>query len=63
MGNGGFYIVDDDKVEFEPVQIYNTFHIKIDANHKTSDQVRDEILEQIKGKEFNDTIVTIESKL
>ena len=59
LGNGGFYIVDDDKVEFEPVQIYNTSHIKVDANHKTSDQVRDEIMEQIKGKEFNDTIVTI----
>jgi len=59
LGNGGFYIVEDDKIEFEPIQIYNTFNIKIEAEHKTPEQIRDEIMEQIKGKEFNDTIVTI----
>ncbi len=59
LGNGGFYIVEGDKVEFEPVIVYNTFHIKIDAEHKTPEEVRDEAMEQIKGQEFNDTIVTI----
>ncbi len=59
LGNGGFYIVEDNKVEFEPIVIYNTFNILIDAKHKTPQAVRDEIMEQIEGKEFNDTIVTI----
>lgn len=59
LGNGGFYIVEDDKVKFEPVVIYNTFNIPIDANHKTPEQVKEEIIGKIKGKEFNDTIVTI----
>ncbi len=59
LGNGGFYIVEDDKVEFEPIQIYNTFNIKIESNHKTPEQITSEIMDQIKGKEFNDTIVTI----
>jgi len=59
LGNGGFYIVEDDKVSFEPVMIYNTFNIKVEAEHKTPEQVKDEIMEKIKGKEFNDTIVTI----
>ncbi len=59
LGNGGFYIVENDKVEFEPIQIHNVFNIKINAEHKTPEWVRDEIMGQIKGKEFNNTIITI----
>ena len=59
LGNGGFYIVDEGKVEFEPIQIYNVSTIKVDAEHGSADDVRSKIMEQIKGKEFNDTIVTI----
>lgn len=59
LGNGGFYIVEDDKVEFEPIQIYNVFHIKVEAEHETPEEVTNKILDSIKGKEFNDTIVTI----
>jgi DNA repair exonuclease SbcCD nuclease subunit len=59
LSNGGFYIVEDDKIKFEPIIIYNTHHIQIEANHKTPQQITNEITEQIKGKEFNDTIITI----
>ncbi|MBW2988739.1 DNA repair exonuclease [Candidatus Woesearchaeota archaeon] len=59
LGNGGFYIVEDSKISFEPVMIYNTFRISIDAEHKSPDQAREEIMDKIKGREFNDTIVTI----
>ena len=59
LGNGGFYIVEDSKVEFEPIQIYNTFGIHVKAEHDTPDNVKDKIMEQIRGKEFNNTIVTI----
>ncbi|MBW2974946.1 DNA repair exonuclease [Candidatus Woesearchaeota archaeon] len=59
LGNGGFYIVEDSNVTFEPVVVYNTFNISIDANHKAPEKVYSEIIEQIKGREFNDTIITI----
>ncbi len=59
LGNGGFYIVEDNKIKFEPIIIYNTHHIQIEANHKTPEQITSEIEDQIKGKEFNDTIVTL----
>ncbi len=59
LGNGGFYIVDENKITYEPIQVYNTFNITIDANKKTPEQIYNEIIENIKDKEFNDTIVTI----
>lgn len=59
FGSGGFYIIDNNKLEFYPIQIYNTFSIKINSNHKTPEQIKEEILEKIKNKEFNNTIVTI----
>ncbi|MEA2038070.1 MAG: metallophosphoesterase [Nanoarchaeota archaeon] len=59
LGSGGFYIVEDNKPRFEPIQIYNTFHIKIKADHKNPQKITDEILDVIDGKEFNDTIITI----
>jgi len=59
LGNGGFYIVEDNKPEWHPIQIYNTQHIKLDCNHKTPEQINSEIQEIIKDKEFINTIVTI----
>ncbi|MDP7180783.1 MAG: metallophosphoesterase [Candidatus Woesearchaeota archaeon] len=59
LGNGGFYIVEDEKIEWHPIQIYNTFPINIRVEHKVPEQIRDEILAQINNKEFNNTIVTI----
>jgi hypothetical protein len=58
LERGGFYIVDD-KVEFQPVQIYNTDHIKVDCNHKSPEEVREELHGSISNKEFINTIVTI----
>ena len=59
LGNGGFYIVDDDKLERQPIQIYNIFSIKIDCSHKTPEEIEKDILQQIGNKEFNGTIITI----
>ena len=42
---------------WEPIQIYNVWKIHIKCEHKTPEQVKNEILDQIKGKEFNNTIV------
>lgn len=63
---GGFYIVDVENgkttVEYEPVQIHNVFAINVNAEHKTAEEIKEEILLQIKGKEFNNTIVTIRAE-
>jgi DNA repair exonuclease SbcCD nuclease subunit len=62
LGRGGFNIVTEDSVTWEPIQIYNTFKMTVDCSHKTPEQIKDEILSEIKGKEFYNTIVTIRLK-
>lgn len=56
---GGFYIYDNGAIRFEPVQILNTFNIKINCNGKTPKQVEEEISAITKNKEFINTIVTL----
>lgn len=58
-GNGGFYIVTEDNLEWIPVSVFNTYNIKVDCAHKTPEQVTQEILLEIENKEFNNTIVTL----
>jgi len=66
LERGSLYIatVEDKQtnIRLEPVQIHNTFKMDIDANNKTPAQVEEEIDKKIKGKEFNNTIVTIRIK-
>lgn len=57
--NGGFYFYDDGKLTWEPIVIYNVHSIKLDCNHKTPAKVEEELLSEMKGKEFINTIVTI----
>ncbi len=59
LGNGGFYIVEDEKLEWQPIQIYTIYKINIDCNHKTIEEIEAEILTEIQDKEFIDTIITI----
>ena len=59
LGRGGFYIVEDGKATWEPIQIYNTFSVSIDCAHKTPEQVKDELLGKIRNKEFINTIVLL----
>lgn len=59
LERGGFYIYDNGKISYEPIQIYNVFKIKIDCNDKTPEQIQHEINEKIDKKEFINTIVTI----
>ena len=62
LENGGFYIVEKtDKLElkYEPIVIYNVFSLTIDCNNKSPEQIRAELEERIKGREFINTIVTI----
>ena len=59
LERGGFYIVEDSQLRFEPIQIYNIEKFKADCSHKTPDGIKEEILSHFKGKELNNTIVLI----
>ncbi|MEK6828448.1 MAG: exonuclease SbcCD subunit D [Nanoarchaeota archaeon] len=59
LERGGFFIVEDGNAKWEPIQIYNVEKIQIDCNHLTPDEIRNQIFERIKNKEFNNTVVLI----
>jgi DNA repair protein SbcD/Mre11 len=59
LKGGGFYLYDDGKIIRENITIKNIVYLKVDANHKLPEKITNEILEQIKNKEFFNTIVLI----
>jgi DNA repair exonuclease SbcCD nuclease subunit len=59
LERGGFYIVEDGNLKWEPIQIHNTHKIILNCNHKTPELIEQEINDEIKDKEFNNTIVLI----
>ncbi|MBN2422460.1 DNA repair exonuclease [Candidatus Woesearchaeota archaeon] len=62
LKRGGFYIYHDGLIEYIPIQVKNVFSININAEHKTHEQVNNEIIEEIKNKEFMNTLVLIRIK-
>lgn len=58
-GNGGFYLVTENSLEWIPVSVLNTYNIKIDCDHKVPEQITSDIISLIENREFNNTIVTI----
>ncbi|MAH33580.1 hypothetical protein CL615_04285 [archaeon] len=59
LERGGFYIYEDNKLRWEPIQVYNIFKIIIDCNGLDPEQVYDKIINEIKDKEFINSIVLI----
>ncbi len=59
LERGGFYIVEDNNLRWEPIQIYNVEKMQINCNHKSPEQIKNEILNNFKNKELNNTIVLI----
>jgi len=59
LERGGFYIYDDSKLEFQPINIKNVLKININAEGKTPEQIDHELEASIQGKEFNNTIVML----
>lgn len=57
--NGSFVIYEDGEIKKIDINIKNIFSIKIDANNKLPDQIRDEIIEKTRNQEFYNTIVTL----
>jgi len=59
LETGGFYIVEDNKPRWEPIHIHNIHKIKLNCDGKNPEQIYDNIINEIKDKEFNNTIVLI----
>ena len=59
LERGGFYIVENGNLRWEPIQIYNIEKLKIDCNHGTPEQIKNDILNHFKNKELNNTVVLI----
>ena len=59
LETGGFYIVENNIPKWHAIQVYNINKIIIDCNQKTPEQIYDEITNEIKDKEFINTIVLI----
>ncbi|MBL7056453.1 exonuclease SbcCD subunit D [Candidatus Woesearchaeota archaeon] len=59
LERGGFYIVEDAKAKWHPIQIFNLLKIEKNCKGKSPEEIYDSIMEDIKDKEFLDTIVLI----
>ena len=59
LGRGGFYIVENDKVRWEPIQIYNVEKMQLDCTHLPPEEIKNKILNHYKNKELNNTIILI----
>ncbi len=59
LERGGFYIVENENVKWEPIQIYNVQKLSVNCNHKNPDEVKNEILNHFKKMELNNTVVLI----
>lgn len=59
LERGGFYIVENENIKFEPIQIYNVEKLLVNCGHKTPEQIKDEIFSYFKNKELNNTIVLL----
>ena len=59
LESGGFYIVEDENLRWEHIQIYNIEKLQLDCGHKNPEKIKDEILNHFKNKELNNTIVLI----
>ncbi|MBI1935466.1 exonuclease SbcCD subunit D [Candidatus Woesearchaeota archaeon] len=59
LERGGFYIIEDDALRFEPIQIYNIEKFQLKCDHMSPEKIKNEILNNFKNQELNNTIVLI----
>ena len=59
LEKGGFYIIENDTVQWHSIQMHNIYSIKIDGHHKTPEQIEKEIQDETTNKELYNTIVTV----
>ena len=51
--------MEDGKLRWETIQIYNIEKLDVKCDHKNPEQIKEEILNHFKNKELNNTIVLI----
>jgi len=59
LERGGFYIVENNNLVWHTIQVYNIYKITKECDNMTPEQIYDDLISEIKDKEFNDTIVLI----
>lgn len=59
LARGGFYLIENGKLQWQPVQVINTFSVSVDCDNKTPEQVEQDFVSSMKNKEFNETLVTV----
>ena len=59
LERGGFYLVEDGNLKWEPIQIYNVEKKDLNCDHLSPEDIKNEILNHFKNKELNNTIVLI----
>tara|TARA_Y100000310_G_C20661238_1_gene804913 strand:+ start:656 stop:1864 length:1209 start_codon:yes stop_codon:yes gene_type:complete len=59
LKQGGFYIVEDDQLEFQPIQIKKVESLELDANNKAPEAITQEVKELIANNDYANAIVTI----
>lgn len=62
LPSGGFYIVEDWKTRYVPVELYPIKNYKFDCEHKTPAQVEEMLMEILKDEDMSRTIVTLRLK-
>lgn len=63
LGSGGFYLVEASErgvtASRQEIMVHSVFTVSIDAGKKSPEEVTDELLAAIEGKEFYNTIVLV----
>ena len=59
LERGGFYIVENENIRWEPIQIYNIAKLDLECDHKAPEEIKNCILDHFKNKELNNTVVLI----
>ena len=59
LKRGGFYIVDNGKPEWHPIELHKVISLDIDSGSRTPGEVEDDIKSRLKEQDTKDAIVTL----
>jgi len=62
LGCGGFYLYEEGKARYQPVEICKSLSLTIDCEQRTAETIHELVLEQLEGKRVEDTLVTLRFK-
>lgn len=56
---GGFYIYDNGKLIFKPLDVIKTFKVEVDCSNKSTEQINTELASKFQNKKLDGTIVLL----